>query len=260
MREPILKYYDIALNVTAFSTTRHGGFSEGSYGAFNINPYCGDDTQHVMQNQELLCKKLGIKPRDLIFPHQTHDIKVKFIDKDFLFMTNEEKKKELEGIDALVTKEKRICIGVSTADCVPLLFYDAEKEISAAVHAGWRGTKDGIVVKTWAYMLESFSCKPENLCVVVGPCISQDAFEVDEDVCTAFSDAGFCLGEIAEKRGEKWHVDLVKANVGMLLQYGIRKDNIQCSGICTFQNNTDFFSARKQTIHSGRIFTGIIMR
>ena len=68
------------------------------------------------------------------------------------------------------------------------------------------------------------------------------------------------MAEIADKRGEKWHIDLAQANAEMLLKYGVRDENIIRSGVCTFNNNSDFFSARKQTIQSGRIYTGIVIR
>ncbi len=260
MSEPILKYHDLWSDVTAFSTTRHGGFGEGAYSAFNINPYCGDNPRHTVQNLELLCRKLELKPHDVVMPHQTHGTRIKLIEKDFFFKSEEEKARELYGVDALVTKEKRICIGVSTADCVPLLLYDAENEVSAAVHAGWRGTKERFAGKVVAFLRHALSSPPENIRVAIGPCIGREAFEVDSDVWEAFGEAGFNMKEIGEKRGRKWHMDLVQANVCQLVQQGIQKKNIICSDICTFQENSDFFSARRLGILSGRIFNGIIIR
>ena len=101
-------------------------------------------------------------------------------------------------------------------------------------------------------MKETFGCTTDNIRAAIGPCISRAAFEVDNDVWDAFSIAGFAMAEIADKRGEKWHIDLAQANAEMLLKYGVRDENIIRSGVCTFNNNSDFFSARKQTIQSGR--------
>mgnify|MGYP003313135290 CR=1 FL=1 len=95
MREPILKYYDLGLNVTAFSSTRHGGESTDNYASFNINPYCGDNPQNVLQNKESLCRKLGLKPRDLILPHQTHGTTVRLIDQVFLQKSESERMSNL---------------------------------------------------------------------------------------------------------------------------------------------------------------------
>lgn len=260
MREPILKYYDMTPNVTAFSSTRHGGFSEGNYASFNINRYCGDNNTHIIENRELLCKKLHIKASRLLMPHQVHGVKVKLIDESFFSKTENEQQINLEGVDALMTQERYTCLGISTADCVPILIYDQEKHAIAAVHAGWRGTQQRIVEKTINEMNRCFCSSATDLLATIGPSIGPDAFEVGPEVYESFLLAGFPMEKISKKIAGKWHIDLWQANAISLENMGVLHQNIQISGICTYTHSNDFFSARKLTINSGRILSGIIQR
>ena len=94
---------------------------------------------------------------------------------------------------------------------------------------------------------------------------SIDAFEVGNEVYEAFDTAGFPMNEIARRYptpegGEKWHIDLWKTNSLQLQQCGVAKENIHIAGICTYKNCSDFFSARRLGIKSGRIFNGIMLK
>lgn len=151
-----------------------------------------------------------------------------------------------------------VCIGVSTADCIPILLYDPEHHAAAAVHAGWRGTVMRIAEKSIRQMTLDYGTRPELLEAVIGPGISQEAFEVGDEVYDAFREAGFPMSEIARKQ-EKWHIDLWAANYLQLENCGLRINHIQVSGICTYRHCEEYFSARRLGIASGRIFTGIIL-
>ena len=147
MVKPVLHYYDFGPQVTAFSTTRHGGYSRGNYGQFNINRYCGDSAEAITQNRQALCQLLRIDDSRLLMPHQVHLTKIATVDDDFLSLDSDGRQQRLEGVDAIMTNIAGLCIGVSTADCIPVLLYDAEHHAACAVHAGWRGTVARIVEK-----------------------------------------------------------------------------------------------------------------
>ena len=238
----------------AFSTQRQGGVGEGAYGGFNITHYCGDAPENVVANRKLLCAELGIEDAHLILPRQTHDVVTRII-------TLENLSDSLEGVDAVITNLEGVCIGVSTADCIPLLLFDAKRRVIAAVHAGWRGTVNGIASKALQTMKQIFGTQPEDVQVVVGPGISAASFEVGEEVVEAFKVAGFPLEVIhhVNPLTNKSHLDLWEANVGLLLQEGVKRENVQQSGICTYQSHETYFSARRLGINSGRIFTGIML-
>lgn len=257
MTTPILTYYNISPGVTAFSTTRHGGVSQGLYGEFNINRYCGDNDECIEKNTEALCRKLGIVKDHLIMPHQTHGTEIRQIATDFLTLPPTVKTLLLEGVDALITDVKNVCIGVSTADCIPILIYDECHNAVAAVHAGWRGTVGRVAMKAVDAMRLSYGSHPESLKAVIGPGISLDAFEVGDEVYEEFVAAGFNMSGISIRK-DKWHIDLKECNRSQLVSLGIPESSIDVSPVCTFGNTGDYFSARRLGTMSGRIFTGIM--
>lgn len=286
-------------NIFSFSTTRHGGYSEGAYASFNCNDYCDDDIEKVEKNQDLLRVLLqqkvsvqkkgnessamdtadlgdatvsvkseelvaelhsttGIRCPELIIPHQVHKTEIGVIDESFLSLDKTNRKEYLEGIDAIVTSCKNICLCISTADCIPVLCYDTRNQVVAAIHAGWRGTVGRIVEKTLQLMVERYGTHAGDVHAVIGPGISLNSFEVGDEVYKSFSEAGFDMQLIARKY-EKWHIDLWEANRLQLISQGVLAENIELSGICTYLNQEDFFSARRLGIHSGRILSGIML-
>lgn len=254
---PILKKY----NLLQFTTTCQGGVGKGNYGSFNLSLFANDNPDDVMTNRSILAKQLNIHVSDLYIPRQTHEDKITLIDKKFLSLSDQEKEKGLNGIDALITQEKDICIGVTTADCVPLLIYDAKNHALGTIHAGWKGTVQKIAQKTILRMEQEFRSNPKDLVVAIGPSISQSVFEVGDEVGEAFRSTGFSLSQIAYRNNvtKKLHIDLWTANKIQLTGAGILDKNIEISGICTFSNK-EFFSARRQSINSGRIVTGGVLK
>lgn len=247
MNSPQLTYYDLGEHVVAFSTTRHGGCGTGNYSEFNINNYCGDETPHIAENRRSLAAVLGIDESHIIMPHQVHGTEVRRIDGP--------QQEVIEGVDAVMTDVPQLCIGVSTADCIPVLLYDETHHAVCAVHAGWRGTVRRIVHAAIHAMHDTYGTKPFQLKAVIGPGISLESFEVGDEVYQQFDEAGFDMNAIS-KRYTKWHIDLPLCNRLQLEECGVR--DIHMSGICTFQQYEDYFSARRLGINSGRIFTGVM--
>ena len=258
MPDPQLTYYDIADGVTAFSSTRHGGFSQGSYGEFNVNQYCGDQPEAIARNRKALCSVLGIAEDRLIMPHQVHGTGITQIGKTFFLLSEDIRRSVVEGIDALITDVREVCIGVSTADCIPIIIYDPEHHAAGVVHSGWRGTVADIVGHAVQSMAVSYHSRPEVLKAVIGPGISLDHFEVGDEVYDQFAGAGYPMDRIA-RRDDKWHIDLWACCRLQLEALGVSPDHIQTAGICTYAHSDDFFSARKLTVRSGRILTGIVL-
>ena len=258
MIQPELQFYDFGEGVKAFSSTRHGGFSKGHYAAFNINHYCGDNEEDISRNRALLCQLLGIDEACLVMPHQVHQTEVVAIDKAFLGLSAEVQKARLEGVDALMTDMAGVCIGVSTADCIPILLYDRAHYASCAIHAGWRGTVKRIVEKAIAQMTSVYGSRPTDIQALIGPGIHLESFEVGDEVYEAFANEGFASDAV--KMGPKWHIDLPACNRQQLLASGIPSSQISVSPIDTYQQYDLYFSARRLGINSGRIFTGILLR
>ena len=260
-------------NVVAFSTMRDDGDTDTAtlrpdepYAGFNATHYCGDSAEHVAQCRQWLTEKLNIANERLLLPRQTHSDHVGLISSSFFSLSLDQQTALLDDTDALITAERGVCIGISTADCVPILLFDAAHGAIAAVHAGWRGTVARIVEKTIAELSAAFGTKPSELKAVIGPCIMQESFEVGEEVVAAFAAAGFDTRAICRLLPSPTlpkltpHIDLVAANTASLLSAGLSLQNICACGICTYTHYARFFSARRLGICSGRIYSGIMVK
>ncbi|PLX23033.1 MAG: peptidoglycan editing factor PgeF [Salinivirgaceae bacterium] len=157
--------------------------------------------------------------------------------------------------DALITTQKEVPIGVVTADCVPILIEDQVANVVAAIHAGWRGTVQRIVKKTVQKMIDEFGSKPENIFAGIGPSISPSVYEVGEDVYEEFSKNDF-NNELIFRRSDnvgKYYLDLWKANQMQLLEIAVPESNVEISKMCTFTQTETLYSARRDTINTGRL-------
>jgi len=196
-------------------------------------------------------------------PRQVHGVEIVVLDEQTLensLMTGVERPEA----DAVITRLKGQWIGVRTADCVPVLLYDPEQEVVAAIHAGWRGTVNHIVRLSIRKMIDEMGCSPTSIVAMVGPSISPEAFEVGEEVAEAFVQAGrteCVLRNLWGARGlqplTKPHVDLWQSNVMDLMEMGVELQNIDCTPWCTYQHWEQLFSARREGIGTGRIVSAI---
>ena len=247
MSDFLLRYPFPVGEVTAFSTLRTGGVSQGVYESMNVSPTSGDRPEHIAENRRRLAAALGIGEDRFVIPHQNHGIEVRFVSEPV----------ELEGVDALVTQEPGLCICVSTADCIPILLYDPACRAVAAVHSGWRGTVKRIVQVTLRAMQDKLGTRPQDVQAAIGPGIGLEAYEVGDEVYDAFSEAGFPMQQVA-RRMDKWHINLWEANRMLLCEAGV--ENVFVAGICNYSNPDRFFSARRYGKKSGRILNGIYLQ
>ncbi len=192
---------------------------------------------------------LGFQLEDLALPRQVHSDNV-------LWMHEAGRP---EATDAVITDQPGLPVCVKTADCIPVLLYDTRQRIVAAVHAGWRGTVSRIVQKTVRQM---HPLDPKDLHAIIGPGISLQQFEVGDEVYEAFFAAGFPMERIARRfpssnGKEAWHIDLWDANRFLLQELGV--DDIFVEGTCT-RTSGDFYSARRETINTGRNYNGIVIK
>ncbi len=185
---------------------------------------------------------VGLRLEDLALPRQVHSDNV-------LWMKEAGRP---EATDAVITDQPGLCVCVKTADCIPVLLYDTRQRIVAAVHAGWRGTVARIVQKTIEKM---HPLSPTDLHAIIGPGISLEWFEVGDEVYEAFKAAGFPMERIARK-SDRWHLDLWEANKWLLEEMGV--SDIYIEGTCT-RASENFYSARRETINTGRNYNGILI-
>lgn len=217
-----------AAKVKAFMTTRRGGLSQPPFASMNLADHVGDDPARVRQNRSLLRSILPSEPHWLQQVHG-HDVSCA---EDGL---------HLPQADASFSREPgNICV-VMTADCLPVLFCDAEGTVVAAAHAGWRGLAGGILEAT----VELMQTSPEKLLAWMGAAIGPEAFEVGEEVRDVFvrdipsSSSAFKPGS---QRG-KWWADIYRlaqlrfARIGVTQVFG--------GGLCTYTDSQRFYSFRR---------------
>lgn len=249
-------------NIVHFSTTRIGGVSSGTFSSLNLGNYSDDSPINIYENRRILARMFYKTPEDFIVPHQTHGTTVLRIDSEFLSQDNSQKTEQLYGVDATFTAERNLFLCVTTADCVPILIYDSQKEVVAAIHAGWRGTVGRIVEKTVLAMCDAYGCLSENMLVGIGPAINVENYEVGDEVVQQFLDERFDLNGVLVQKNtfSKKHIDLKEINRRELIRLGVPENAIEKTNYCTFENEDLFFSARRQTVHSGRMLSGIMIK
>jgi YfiH family protein len=222
---------------------------------FSLALHTGENKEEIIQNRNVIPGFFkSDKNLHFIVANQTHSDHIKIIAKRET-KGWESVEDAIEDCDALITNEKEIVLTILTADCVPVLLYDNEKEVVAAVHAGWKGTKAKIVAKTVKKMKEMYGCEPENIIAAVAPSIGSCCYEVGEDVAEHFFDTA----DGCRKTGEKYMLDLPLINKKQLLDVGLKEVNIEMSDVCTACEVDRYFSYRKEQGCSGRFMSMIGM-
>jgi polyphenol oxidase len=234
--------------------TRQGGVSKGMYGSLNCGLGSRDDAESVRQNRALVAETLGVPAGRLLTLYQIHSATAVIVDKPW--------NGEAAEADALVTRTPGLAIGALTADCAPILLCDPQARVIAAAHAGWRGALSGVAEATIAAM-EELDAKRERVVAVIGPSISQRAYEVGADYVDRFlaeepaSEAFFMTDESS---GEP-HFDLSGYVAERLSRAGV--GSVSDLGLCTYCDETRLFSYRRSQHHGeedyGRQISAIVL-
>ncbi len=154
--------------------------------------------------------------------------------------------------DALITNEPGLVVGVKTADCVPVLLADTRNRAVAAVHAGWRGTADAILLRTLEKMAERFGSRPEDVFAAIGPCIQTCCYEVGPEVAERFRHWIPSL-----EPGTRQKLDLIEANLRQLGFAGIAPERVDHGAPCTYCRPEQLHSFRRDREQAGRMISAI---
>lgn len=227
-------------------STRLGGVSKEHLSSMNLSFTRGDEKEHVIENYRRITKALNIEFESLVLSYQTHTTNIRVV-------TKEDrgkgiiKERDYADIDGFITNEPGVTLVTFYADCVPLFFVDPVRNAIGMSHSGWRGTVDKIGKKTIEMMKEHYGSRPEDIVTAIGPSICVDCYEVSEEVIEAFrkSFGNTIVQNICyQKENGKYQLDLWQANRYVLLEAGIKEDNISMSNICTCCNSQLLFSHR----------------
>ncbi|HLP18345.1 MAG TPA: peptidoglycan editing factor PgeF [Bacteroidota bacterium] len=235
------KLFEPYRSLVSGMSTRNGGVSIDPYG-LNMSVNVGDNPEHVRENRSLFFTELKIGIEQMAFPLQHHTATVRIADHPGTY----------EFCDALITKMPNVFIGITVADCVPILMYDPTTQTVGGIHAGWRGTASKIVKKTIAKLLVQCEVKPSNLRVFIGPAAGRCCYEVGSEVAGQFPES-----VVDRKEDGRAMLDVKEANRIQLLECGVPDAQIEVSPLCTITERGLFHSYRREGEHSGRMMAVI---
>ena len=219
--------------------TRKGGASSGIFAGLNCGPGSSDMAEMVAINRTRVAEAMGAAPEALVTLHQVHSPDVAVLDAA---------PPERLRADAMVTATPGIVLGVLTADCQPVLFADPQAGVIGAAHAGWRGTLDGVLDATLDAM-ERLGAQRGRIRAVIGPCISQSAYEVGPEFLDRFLAEDPGLGRhFINGTGDRYLFDLPGYGLHRLRDAGV--GHAEWTRHCTYRDESRFFSYRRTT-HRG---------
>lgn len=215
--------------VTAFFSTKEG--------AADGYPY----------NREDVFEENWLEEAVLVWPKQVHDNHIEIIEQ------RPYRPLELADTDGMITNLRGVLLTTVHADCLPIYFFDYMRNVIGLVHAGWKGSAKEIAANAVKLMMREYRCEPEYIMAYIGPGISKCCFETDRDVYDAFS------GNCAEKKGEKYYIDLKSINKKQLEEAGLPSENIKISEHCTCCEPEMFCSYRREGGTYKRMGAGICL-
>lgn len=227
-------------------TTRLGGVSGGMFASMNLSYNRGDDKDAVDENFRRVAQALGCGVGDFVCSDQTHTTNVRKVtkaDRGKGVVTA----KDYADVDGLITNEPGIVLATFYADCVPLYLVDTKHRAIGLAHSGWRGTVGHMGACTLKAMKEAYGTQAGDVVAAIGPSICGDCYEVSGDVAQQFAGAfpnGLAEQVLTPKGGDKYLLDLWKANYFVFLQAGVPKEHIYVTDLCTCCNPDYLFSHR----------------
>lgn len=221
-------------------STRVGGVSPEPLG-MNLSYRVGDDPVNVLSNRKRFLGSLGFWESECAIPHQCHSSNVHIVSNGG----------EYESCDGLITQMVGLPLVVTIADCLPVVLYDPAKSVLGLVHAGWRGTAQGIVAEAVGLMLKEFEARTVEMIAYLGPSAGVCCYEVGREVAEVFS-----LDQV-EQHDDRLYLDLKKANYDQLLGTGMKEENIEISPACTICTPQLFHSHRRDKNKSGRMMAAV---
>jgi len=219
--------------------TRRGGASSGVFSGLNCGPGSSDQAEIVMINRARVARAMEVAPENLVTLNQVHSADVVHVTAPL---------HDRPRADAMVCKTPGLALGVLTADCQPVLFADARARVIGAAHAGWRGALDGVLEATVAAM-EGLGATRDHITAVIGPSISQAAYEVGPEFIEDFiSDDPDNARFFADGHDGKYHFDLPGFGLQRLRRAGVGV--AEWTRHCTYSDAGRFYSYRRTT-HAG---------
>jgi YfiH family protein len=235
--------------------TRHGGVSEGVYASLNAGTGSNDDQAKVRENRARMASALGVAPDRFLTCYQIHSPDVVTVERPWAAEAR-------PRADAMVTRTPNIALGISTADCGPVLFADSEAQVIGGAHAGWRGAFTGVLEATIAAM-ERLGAKRANIAAALGPMIRQQNYEVGPEFVARFKDADTDNARFFAPSPRAGHAMFDLPGYITMRLRGAGLEQIDDLGLCTCADAERFYSYRRMTLRGepdyGRHINAIVL-
>jgi hypothetical protein len=216
--------------------TRKGGASSGIFAGLNCGTGSSDQTEAVAINRARVTTAMDLAPDALVTVHQVHSAKAIAVTGPLTIRPE---------ADAMVTATPGVLLGILTADCQPVLFHDPVAQVIGAAHAGWRGAVDGVLEATLDAM-ETLGAQRSRVTAVIGPTISQAAYEVGPEFLDRFrAEDDEATRFFANGKGDRMLFDLPGYGLYRLRQAGV--GHAEWTGHCTYRDPARFYSFRRTT-------------
>jgi len=234
--------------------SRKNGVSKGVYESLNCGIGSSDNKENVFKNLNLVRNKINCNENSLITLNQKHTNQV-------VHFKNETSVENKLTADAIVSEVKNVGIGILTADCAPILFYDPKRKIIGCAHSGWKGALNGIIKNT-VEKFNELNSNNKDLIAVVGPCIGKKSYKVKEDFFNKFISQENNNEIFFEKIDNKKFLFDLRGFINQeILKSGI--ENVENLEMDTFSQKEFFYSYRRSQLNKendyGRCISVILM-
>ena len=242
-------------NLLAGFTTKNGGLSKFPFHSLNTAFHVNDEDETVRKNRRKLADQLQFTVENWVGAEQTHETSILKVDSRSAGLGALDYETALKRTDGLYTKESDVLLTLCFADCVPVFFMVPDRRLIGIVHAGWKGTVDGIsksMVDIWKRVE---GVQPEQIYAAIGPSICQECYTVDKKVINRLEvileeQTKTAYNQIKE---DQYQLNLKLANALILQKAGVLPENIMTTDFCTSCDHSFFFSHRRDQGKTGRM-------
>lgn len=250
--------FDSLSHVRHGFSLRTGGVSQGHCESLNFTLNTGDTEENVKKNYEIFAEALGVEPGSLCLSKQVHGTVIEKVDGS-MAGNGLSQRQAFAECDGLVTDDPGVTLVTFYADCCPIMVATPSGKAVGAAHGGWRGTAGRIAALLADRMEQEFGCPKADLRAAVGPCIGTCCFETHADVPDAM---GAQLGDMVDEYvtpigNGKYMVDLAGVNRQVLIESGVKSENISTCDLCTCCNPDKFHSHRRNGLQRGSMIAAI---
>ncbi|MBP2240049.1 YfiH family protein [Cytobacillus eiseniae] len=254
----IKEWMDRYPGLVAGFTSKNGGISQSHFSTMNLGLHVNDSIESVCHNRKETADLLNIPLSKWIGAEQTHEINIEKVFKKDGGKGAIHYDESFKQTDGFYTSEADLLLTLCFADCVPLYFFHEKSRLIGTVHAGWKGTVHGIA-EEMVKRYKSEGIDENELQVIVGPSICKNCYIVDRHVISLVKAR---VGQDDSNRYEQidddqFKLDLKQTNNAILLNAGVREENIHVTNFCTSCHEDYFFSHRRDKGRTGRMMSFI---